>query len=50
MPKNEIEKFVEHITDNNNTLLGIVVRAKFNKDGVNFIKEESVGSYAISVE
>ncbi|MFH1407843.1 MAG: hypothetical protein ABIJ36_03860 [Patescibacteria group bacterium] len=41
MPKKETESFVEHITDNNNTLLGIVVRAKFNKDGVNFFTTDS---------
>jgi len=40
MPKNEIEKFVEHITDGE-TLLGIVVRAGYSKEGVNFFTSDS---------
>ncbi|MFH1565753.1 MAG: hypothetical protein ABIB98_00930 [bacterium] len=40
MPKNEIEKFVEHITDNDNILLGIVIRESYNKEGVNFFTSD----------
>jgi len=41
MPKNEIESFIEHIVDNNSTLLGIVVRSEYDKEGVNFFTSNS---------
>jgi len=41
MPKNEIESFVEHVTDDKGILLSIVVRASYDKEGVNFFTTES---------
>lgn len=41
MPKNEIESSVEHVLGGDGTLLGIVIKASCNKEGVNFFTTES---------